>query len=485
MARRPPPLALGIWLPLLLFLLDSLPRHIAAEQAFEWDELPIMPTNLGEVTSGVCRGKKGNPILVVVGQGSLANKPDTDLTLILNLKSKKWYKRAQRPFKGHHHAAVGVGNRLYLIGGFLGNSSGNLQIYDCRKGHWAVGAPMPFASGAGAACGIGKDIIYCTGVDRGELRRGPVIPNCARYNVDTNTWYSDVPNIPYAVHHAAGGSDQKRCYFFGGRTSSGNHVFGGVGYTQIYDPVWSTSNDLGGPPPMQVPRGGMGGAPFLGGKLWLIGGEAQCPRKASCEKISEGRTPDGVYNRIDLYDPVKEVWDETLYKIPIPHHGTFPVEFDGTIHIAGGGIRTGRSESNRCSTVRLADASKGGIDGTTIPAGDGTTTTPAGGGTTTTPAGGGITTIPAGDGTTTIPAGDGTTTTPAGDGTTTIPAGDGTTTTPAGDGTTTTPAGDGTTTIPAGDGTTTIPAGDGTTITPTGKGTAADGAAGDKAAGGN
>ncbi|PNH11140.1 Kelch-like protein 38 [Tetrabaena socialis] len=332
-----------------------------------------MPAKLGEVTAGVCKGKKGNPILVVVGQGSLTSKADTDLTLIFNMKSQKWHKKAKRPFKGHHHAAVGVGNRLYLIGGFLGGSSDRLQIYDCRKGQWSEGPKPPFASGGGAATVIGDSIIYCGGVTDGNLIRGPARKDCARYDVKDKKWSTDVPPMPYGVHHAAAGSDGKRAMFFGGRTSSGNHVFGGVGYTQIYDlktkvqeraagrvrgvlatdlahgrlsglsskeaqggfftapsaRKWSSSKDHKGPAPLHVPRGGMGGAPFLGGKLWVIGGEAQ-------------------------YDPRTDKWEESLYHIPIPHHGTYPLlAYDGKIYVCGGGIKAGRSESNVCSTVRF------------------------------------------------------------------------------------------------------------------------------------
>ncbi|PNH07412.1 hypothetical protein TSOC_006132 [Tetrabaena socialis] len=400
-------------LPLSLWLLLLGAGLVAAADPLMWEELPSMPANLGEVASGVCKGNKGIPHLVVVGQGSLASLADTDLTLVFNVKTRTWQKGAQRPYKGNHHAAVGVGNRFYLIGGFLGDSAGRMQVYDCRKGQWSEGPRPPFASASGATAAIGdKQIIYCGGITDGDKAKGRARPDCARYDVKKNTWHTDVPPMPVGVHHAAAGCDGKRVFFFGGRTSSGNRVTGGVGHTQIYDPkkkarqhgaggriigalcgriqrtkrrtctasvpplpviaephgpraydtvrTWSSSTQPLGPAPLSIARGGMGAVPYLNGKLMVFGGEAQCPKdRPSCEEKSEGRTPNGVYNRVDVYDPKKDTWEELLYAMPLPRHGIFPQALGDKVLVCGGNAKAGRQgESNTCSTVHFAGGGK-------------------------------------------------------------------------------------------------------------------------------
>ena len=308
-----------------------------ANNAPSWSSAASMPAALGEVSSGLIAGK-----LYVIGEGS-------SVTLAYDTTAKTWTSTglAARPFPGHHHAAEVVGGKLYLFGGLGGGSEGKVQIYDPATNQWTLGAPMPFAAGSSSSAVIGSHV-YVSGGIVGSTTTA----QAARYTPSTNTWQAIAP-MPQGRNHAAAESDGSKMYVFGGRgpgSGNGNVVANGFDTVQIYNPVtntWVSSLDSGSTlKPLPQARGGMGTAVFTNGEFWVMGGETI---------TGAGATADGVYSRVDVYNPTTNSW-RSGPAMPTARHGIFPV-LDGTqIHVAGGGVKAGFS-SRPCT--RSSSPSRG------------------------------------------------------------------------------------------------------------------------------
>ncbi len=293
----------------------------------QWSSLPVLPVPLGEVAAGVIDGK-----LFVVGETSVK-------TLACDLASATWDQTlAVRPFVGHHHASEVWNGKWYLIGG-LGAGMGKVQIYDPQANSWSLGANMPWSGGSVSTCRIG-DKIYTAG----GILGGTTVDDCAVYDPIANTW---TPRAPMPVgkgrNHAAAGTDGQRFWIFGGRgigSGAGNVVANGFSDVHLYDPVtnsWTASYQSGSPlVPLPIGRGGTGKAAFYKGDFWVIGGETL---------NGPGANAANVYDRVDVYDPTSHSWRlET--PMPTARHGIFPVIYQGRIHVAGGGVAAGFSNSN-------------------------------------------------------------------------------------------------------------------------------------------
>ncbi len=292
--------------------------------AESWDALPSMPVALGEVAGGVVGGG-----LFLVGEGSGA-------TLRHDLGTGAWRSDlAQRPFKGHHHAAEVVGGRLHLFGG-LGSGGGEVQIYDPAANRWTAGADMPFPAGSSSSAVIGGKVYVAGGIVGTATTRRTAV-----YDPATNRWTELAP-MPAGRNHAASGTDGRRLYVFGGRgpgSGDRNEVANGFATVQVYDPAtnrWATSDDpASGLRPLPQARGGMGRAVLVDGELLVMGGET---------RDGAGATSAGVYARVDRYDPVAGTWRQGT-PMPTPRHGIFGVEVAGRVIVAGGGTRAGFSSS--------------------------------------------------------------------------------------------------------------------------------------------
>jgi N-acetylneuraminic acid mutarotase len=114
-------------------------------------------------------------------------------------------------------------------------------------------------------------------------------------------------------------------------------VANGFDDVQIYDPAtdqWTTSGE-GTDSPAALPqaRGGMGKAVFVGGEFWIIGGETL---------DGPGATRSGVYDRVDIYNPLTNTW-RAGPPMPTARHGIFPLLVGDRIIVAGGGTRSASS----------------------------------------------------------------------------------------------------------------------------------------------
>jgi N-acetylneuraminic acid mutarotase len=289
-----------------------------------WETLANVPAALGEVAAGTIEG-----VLYLVGEG-------TSATYAYDLLNRQWLSnKAARPFVGDHHAAEVVGGKLYLIGGLDGGSEGRVQIYDPATNSWSQGASMSWAAGSVSTAVIGGKIYAAGGIVSTFT-----VGNCAVYDPVLNTWTALAPMPDGGRNHAAAATDGTKLYVFGGR-KGGNFVANGYDSVMIYTPgspgSWTWSG-AGGSTLAKLPeaRGGMGKAIYHRGEFYVFGGETLNDPDAG---------PNGVYDRVDVYDPVANTWRAEA-KMINPRHGLFPVLFQGHIFLAGGGTQSGFSQSN-------------------------------------------------------------------------------------------------------------------------------------------
>jgi N-acetylneuraminic acid mutarotase len=292
-----------------------------------WERGAPLPTPLGEVAGGIIGNR-----LFLIGEGSPA-------TLGLDLSTGRWEdttRLARRPVPSHHHAAEVWDGKLYLFGG-MDSAAGKTQIYDPIANSWTLGADMPFAAGSSASAVIGGKVYVA-----GGIVGTATTPRVAVFDPATGVW-TEGRAMKRGRNHAASATDGRRLYVFGGRgpgSGAGNVVANGFADVQIYDPAtdtWVTSFDEGSAiPPLPQARGGMGKAVYLAGEFYVIGGET---------RDGPGATRDGVYQRVDLYDPISGRWRDGK-PLPTARHGSFPLVIAGRIYVAGGGTRAGGAQSD-------------------------------------------------------------------------------------------------------------------------------------------
>jgi PKD repeat protein/N-acetylneuraminic acid mutarotase len=295
-----------------------------------WIAGPDLPVPMGEVAMGLIGGT-----LYLVGAGASE-------TLRYHTSTGQWDSLGTaRPYLGDHHAAEVVGDRLYLFGG-AGASAGKVQIYYPVFNAWTVATSMPWAALSSSSAVI-DGLVYLAG----GIVDGSTVDVHARYDPLSDTWTPLAP-MPHGRNHAASGTDGSRFYVFGGRGSGsgdGNVVADGFDTLQIYDPVtdaWVSSLDPGSPlDPLPQARGGMGKAIYFQGEFYVMGGETV---------TGAGATSGGVYDRVDVYDPVGNSWRQQA-RMTVARHGIFPVLVGERCFVAGGGTVAGDTQS---ATLEIA-----------------------------------------------------------------------------------------------------------------------------------
>jgi N-acetylneuraminic acid mutarotase len=149
--------------------------------------------------------------------------------------------------------------------------------------------------------------------------------------------------MPQGRSHAAAGTDGARLFVFGGRRGLGL-VVNGYDSVMVFDPAadaWTWSGESGSLlAPLPEGRSGMGKAVLLRGELYVFGGETLDDPDANA---------DGVYDRVDVYDPLANSWRSEA-PMPHPRHGIYPVLYQGHVFLAGGGAQAGTSRSSAFDT---------------------------------------------------------------------------------------------------------------------------------------
>jgi Kelch motif len=163
-------------------------RPLATFQRYEagddrWTTLPRLPVATRAAAAAAVDG-----VVYVVG----GTTPDGNTTAVWGWNGDSWERKAPLPEPRFNHAAVAVGPRIWVLGGFAdGEEHDDVFVYDTRADAWRRSKPLPRPNHAFGAVALG-DEIWILGGRRGERvlravwildtaesgawRRGPAMP---------------------------------------------------------------------------------------------------------------------------------------------------------------------------------------------------------------------------------------------------------------------------------------------------------------------
>jgi hypothetical protein len=228
--------------------------------------------------------------------------------------SGEWSSGPALPAGIHHAALVSDGERLLLIGGYIGASFSTpsdlvLTLADGAD-TWDEGPSLPDARGAGAAAWDGERVVYGGGVGLAGVS-GDV------FALAGGTW-ERIGAMPRAREHLAAASDgQGRTWLLGGR------VGGLEGNLADVDLVEGAS--ITALPSLPTPRGGVG-AFFI-------------PELGAC--LTGGEAPGEALRTVECVGPNGEI--RTAPDMNVLRHGHGAAVVDGVAYVLLGGEIPGLS----------------------------------------------------------------------------------------------------------------------------------------------
>jgi hypothetical protein len=147
----------------------------------------------------------------------------------------RWEQRTPLPGARSRLITVGVGNRIYAIGGEdeNGNAVHSVVSYDLSINDWEPVAPLPAALANASATVIGNQIYVAGGSQNGDAPGVQVLSDkLYRYDTLTNQW-QEARTLPYPVAGAALVADGSLLYLIGGWDGQ-----------KMRDEIWRTQTEL-------------------------------------------------------------------------------------------------------------------------------------------------------------------------------------------------------------------------------------------------
>jgi hypothetical protein len=253
-------------------------------------------------------------------------------------KTDSWTRLKPNPVPVHHGAAATIGKKFHVFGGFRLPDTGQIGwypedkawVYDTETQFWSELPPMPTPRGAHAAVAVGNKIYVIggakipTGMDLPDgLSPGrpiELLGTMEVFDTETNNWTTLKPMTLPRNHHDVAYLDGK-LYVIGGTVGS---CFPGgwasnVPMNEVYDiatDTWSTGA------PMPTARSGVAAA-VLDNKIYVIGGEGWVDESG------------GVFRTNEAYDPKSNSWIE-MAPMPTARHGFAKGVLDGKLYAVSG-----------------------------------------------------------------------------------------------------------------------------------------------------
>lgn len=274
-------------------------------QPGQWLTRAAMLTPRQEISPAVLNGK------IYVPGGFGANAQATNVVEVYEPATNSWTPVAPLPEILHHYGLAAANGKLYLLGGYTGNTFNPMSrtyVYLPDSNVWRRKADMPVARGAHAAVEFNGKIYLFGGITNlGDSRRTDV------YDPLTDT-YTNLSPMPTAREHLAAARVDSLIYVVGGRIGATNN-----NVLEAYSPatnLWYTKAS------MPTARGGLA-ASAMYGRLYVCGGEIP-----------------GVYSQNEEYHPATNTW-RTMLPMQTPRHGTGAVTVGDSIFVIGGAMQQG------------------------------------------------------------------------------------------------------------------------------------------------
>jgi N-acetylneuraminic acid mutarotase len=228
--------------------------------------------------------------------------------------SQTWRSLADLPATLHHVNLAALGDRLYVVGSLVGggfNADGRVFSYDPACDEWTEKASMPAGSARG---GSGVTVLNDRIFVAGGYRSGAVADFSA-YDPDADSWET-LPPLPQARDHGVAGAIGGRIIIAGGRSGG---IYGHTADVFSFDP---NTNSFSPRAPMPTSRAGSAAAVFHD-RLFVFGGEG------------DAQDPDGVFDEVEAYDPVADLW-QVHPALPTKRHGMGAAVLGDVIFVPGG-----------------------------------------------------------------------------------------------------------------------------------------------------
>ena len=242
----------------------------------------------------------------------------------------EWSTGPSLPTGVHHGTLVSDGNRLMLVGGYLGRSPSRPTSFvlelDENAGTWREGPELPDARGAGAATFDGSRVLFAGGVGTNGEAAADV------FALVGDSW-ERIGAMARAREHLAAVSDgDGRVWLLGGRV---NGVANNLADVELVAGAGIDQLD-----PLPTARSGVGGfyAPGIG--ACLTGGEG----------------PERAFATVECIDAEGAV--TTLPELNEAHHGHGAVVVDGVAYVLLGGREPGAECEQRGGITRARAMTK-------------------------------------------------------------------------------------------------------------------------------
>ena len=272
-----------------------------------WTQKAALPF---EVTENAAAGV-GQGIYVVGGFQGLT-LPNT--VVRYDVGTDAWAEVAEFPKQGYHHMSlVSADGLIFSVAGHNGltfTPSDAVFVYDPAFDAWSPRAVAPRPRGGAAAAFVGGRIWVVGGVtDQG------LASDLVAYDPGTDMWAADFPSMADTREHLAACALEGRMHVFGGRRGGLNNV----NTHEAWDPATETWETL---EPLPTARGGIAAA-ALDGRCHVFGGEAD----------------EGTFNENEAWSP-EEGWT-TWPVMPTARHGLAAVTVNQQIFVLAGGPEPG------------------------------------------------------------------------------------------------------------------------------------------------
>lgn len=264
---------------------------------------------------------------------------------VFDPKTSRWTARAKTPLELHHFQAVPFEDRIYLIGAMTGpypkeKPLDKVAVYFPATDKFEFTHEIPTArrrGGAGAAAYQGK-IYIVGGITNGHI--DGFEPWLDEYDPKTGEWRT-LPDAPNARDHFQAAIVDGRLYASAGRTTSKatDQVFDlAVAEVDVFD--LTTERWMAPDKPIQIPTPRAGNMVTMAdGKLVIGGGESSAQRHA--------------HDEVEVFDPKTEKW-ATWPSLLRGRHGSGFVVQDGYLYTASGcGNRGGSPELDSIERLKL------------------------------------------------------------------------------------------------------------------------------------
>lgn len=295
---------------------DTLLIDVAVSGSCQWNNLSNSNFEKLEAQSA----KVGDKLYVI--SGFLNNLVNTDVIEIYNTTTDVWSTGTPIPLAVTHMGVTVVGTDIWVVGGFAGNHPGvatNLvQIYNTVTDSWSNGPALPAPRGSGAAVFNNGKIHFF-----GGLLPDRVTDTDEHYILDINNqglgWVAAAA-LPNGRNHLSGASFNGLVYAIGGQHGHDNeNLVVDQDDLDVYDPstdTWSSLADLPTARSHFEP-----GTIVHNGKIVIVGGRTGA---------------NFFYDEIIEYDPINNVWTD---RCDLPEKLLAPAAkvFNDRLIVANGG----------------------------------------------------------------------------------------------------------------------------------------------------